>query len=60
MGEGTRRDKPSAANRQEIEWWKKLTPLQRVIIAVLRGAMIEKARQDDQKRAYEEAIYGRP
>lgn len=41
-------------------WWMSLTPLQRVIIAVLRAAMSEKAKQDETKRLYEEAIYGRP
>lgn len=41
-------------------WWKNLTPLQRLIIAVLRAAMSEKVKQDERKRLYEEAIYGRP
>ena len=43
-----------------IEWWKKLAPLQRVIVAVLRAAMSERAEQAEAKRLYEEAIYGRP
>jgi len=38
----------------------KLTPLQRVIIAVLRAAMSEKVKQDETKRLHEDAIYGRP
>ena len=43
-----------------IQWWKKLTPIQRVIVAVLRAAMSERAEQAERKRLYEEAIYGRP
>lgn len=40
-------------------WWMRLTPLQRVIIAVLRAAMSESAKERAQKRRDEEAIYGR-
>lgn len=45
---------------EPLEWWKKLTPLQRVIIAVLRAAMSESAAERERKGLYEDAIYGRP